>query len=173
MSIKMKENVIQTIKRHEALVQFSREHHYGLLLVWKIRQGIKNKIEPERITNYTLFFFEKDLQQHFSEEETTLFTKLAEDDVLKQQAIFEHEKIYTLIESIRKDKNNYELLNLFTNTLENHIRFEERTLFRHIQDLLPEGELEQHHSKKEYNVVDNNWSDHFWESGKLSENKYK
>jgi len=37
------------IKRNEALKPLSRDHHHGLLLCWKIRQGIKLNIEPERI----------------------------------------------------------------------------------------------------------------------------
>ncbi len=49
------------IKRHETIVQFSREHHYGLLLVWKIKQGIQKNIDPERISSYVLYFFENDI----------------------------------------------------------------------------------------------------------------
>ena len=46
------------IKRSQALIQFSREHHFGLLLVWKMRQGLKENIEPIRISDYTIFIFE-------------------------------------------------------------------------------------------------------------------
>ena len=52
------------IKRHSALLEFSREHHFGLLLVWKVRQGLKKDIDLIRITDYIVFFFEKDLIQH-------------------------------------------------------------------------------------------------------------
>ena len=45
------------IKRHQAIVSFSKDHHFGLLLVWKIRQGLKKSIDPVRISNYVLFFF--------------------------------------------------------------------------------------------------------------------
>ena len=65
------------IKRHSALLEFSREHHFGLLLVWKIRQGLKRDIDLIRITDYTVFLFEKDLIQHFKEEEKNLFSKIA------------------------------------------------------------------------------------------------
>ena len=55
------------IKRHQALVAFSKDHHFGLLLIWKIKQGLANAIRVERITNYILYFFEEYLLQHFKE----------------------------------------------------------------------------------------------------------
>lgn len=39
----------QPIKRHPSLQPLSREHHYGLLLSWKIREGFKREVPPERI----------------------------------------------------------------------------------------------------------------------------
>ena len=51
------------IKRHPAIVSFSKDHHFGLLLVWKIRQGLSRQVDPERISNYTGYFFKEDLEQ--------------------------------------------------------------------------------------------------------------
>lgn len=152
------------INRSQALVQFSREHHFGLLLVWKIRQGLKNNFEPGRISSYLLFFFENELTGHFNEEEKDLFVKLPADDLLRQQAFAEHEKIYSLIGSIQEDNKNINLLKEFADTLESHIRFEERTLFNHLQQHLSEEDLrklEESHSKREGDV-DDKWDDHFW-----------
>lgn len=168
MTTKTNRKTTPPIKRHEAIVQFSREHHFGLLLSWKIREGIRNNIEPERIGSYVICFFEQDLQKHFRDEESILFPKLGTDDVLKQQAIREHKKICALADSIRNEKNGYALLNSFADALENHIRFEERDLFRHIQESLTESdlaEIQQAHGIKKIAPVDDNWSDHFWESG--------
>ena len=64
------------LKRHQAIVSFSKDHHFGLLLVWKIRQGLVKDIDAERISNYVLFFFKEDLVKHFREEEQFLFCKL-------------------------------------------------------------------------------------------------
>lgn len=160
----METTEVNPIKRHSALINFSREHHFGLLLVWKIKQAIKRNIEAERISNYALFFFERDLQNHLKKEEITLFAKLPEEDDLRQQAIREHGEIYSLINNIREDKKNIQLLNTFADALEKHIRFEERSLFNHLQNKLSEAELAQlakHHSKQECNI-DESWSDHFW-----------
>lgn len=152
------------IKRSQALIQFSREHHFGLLLVWKIRQGLRENIAPLRISDYTIYFFENELTEHFKEEEKNLFVKLPADDSLRGQAFAEHEKIYSLIDSIQKEKENISLLKEFADTLESHIRFEERILFNHLQKLLSGDELkklEEGHSKREGDV-DDKWDDHFW-----------
>lgn len=158
------QTLIKPSKRYDALIKFSREHHYGLLLVWKIRRGIKNNIEAERIADYTLFFFEKDLKTHFKEEETILFTKLDSKNSMLKRALQEHRKIYTLINAIRADKNNFNLLNEFADTLEKHIRFEERELFNYLQNNLSETELielaEKHRGKA--CDVSENWNDKFW-----------
>lgn len=155
---------IKPSKRYDALVKFSREHHYGLLLVWKIRQGMKNNIEAERIANYTLFFFEHDLQIHFQGEETTLFTKLENGNSMFKRALQEHKAIYALIDAILADKKNFHLLIEFASALEKYIRFEERELFNYLQSNLTETELielaEKHSSKVGY--VGENWNDKCW-----------
>lgn len=56
------------LKRHQAIVSFSRDHHFGLLLVWKIRQGLNKAVTAERISNYVLFLFKEDIEKHFREE---------------------------------------------------------------------------------------------------------
>ena len=160
----MKTSELKPIKRHEGIVKFSREHHFGLLLVWKIRQGIKNNIEPERIGKYVKFFFENDLQQHFKEEETSLFTKLKADDPMLGRTVQEHIEIYALMNEINAGNNNYELLKKFGNTLEDHIRFEERILFNYIQEQLSENELLQlsENHQERTGDTDDNWKDQFW-----------
>ena len=155
---------VKPIKRSNALVQFSREHHFGLLLCWKIRQGLKRNITPTRISNYVLFCFEIELTEHFKEEEKDLFNALPADDKLRKQAFFEHEEIYGLIENIKSDKTDIIQLNVFADKLENHIRFEERTLFNYLQELLSAEKLaalEAHHSKRDTDF-DSKWNDHFW-----------
>lgn len=152
------------IKRSKALIQFSREHHFGLLLVWKIRQGLLGSIDPIRISSYTDFFFENELSEHFKEEEKNLFVKLSVDDPLRKQAFKEHEHIYQLVTDLQKHPADAKLLAAFADALDSHIRFEERTLFNHLQEQLSADELkklEEGHSKREGDV-DDKWDDHFW-----------
>ena len=151
------------IKRHQALVSFSKEHHFGLLLVWKIRQGLANAVSAERISRYVLFFFNEDLKIHFKEEEELLFSKLPAIDTLRIQAEEEHKEIYRLIAVITQTANDEKLLRQFADTLDKHIRFEERTLFNHLQTHVTPEELEEI-SKRFSNSVDldSKWEDVFW-----------
>jgi iron-sulfur cluster repair protein YtfE (RIC family) len=61
------------MKRNDNIVWLSRDHHSGLLCSWKVRQGVKKEIEPGRIKNYILYFFENHLEDHFKAEEEVLF----------------------------------------------------------------------------------------------------
>ena len=151
------------IKRHQALVSFSKDHHFGLLLVWKIRQGLANAVSAERISRYVLFFFNEDLKIHFREEEELLFSKLPASDTLRIQAEEEHKEIYRLIAVITQTANDEKLLRQFADTLDKQIRFEERTLFNHLQTHVAPEELEEI-SKRFSNSVDldSKWDDVFW-----------
>ncbi|MBK8489072.1 MAG: hemerythrin domain-containing protein [Bacteroidetes bacterium] len=163
LSVKMK-GTTTPIKRSKALIQFSREHHFALLLVWKIRQGLRKNIPAFRISNYIQFYFDNALNAHFKNEEKELFTLLPENDPLRQQAFLEHENIQAMLSRIQKDNNNSALLTEFADTLERHIRFEERTLFGHLQNCLSAEEikfLEENHQSRQGDI-DDNWNDHFW-----------
>ncbi len=156
------------IKRHEALIHFSRDHHFGLLLTWKIRQGLKKNVATERISNYILFFYENDLKKHFADEEKHLFSQLSPVDALYIQVMKEHEDIYRLIASIEKNPASTTVPSDFADTLEKHIRFEERVLFNHMQNIFTAEKLEtilslhtHHHCN-----VDDRWNDHFWSESK-------
>jgi Hemerythrin HHE cation binding domain. len=153
------------IKRHQALLSFSRDHHFGLLLVWKIKQGLDNAVSPDRISDYVLYFFEQDLQQHFREEEELLFPKLPADNALRQRAEREHAIIYGLVAQLRFDTTNEALLWRFANTLKDHIRFEERELFVAIQQQLGDAAaaIAAAHDKKRSAQADKEWQDRFWE----------
>lgn len=152
------------IKRHQALVAFSRDHHFGLLLVWKIKQGLDHAVTPERINNYVLHFFEQDLQQHFEEEEEKLFPILPVDNVLRLQAEKEHAILKGLIDQIRTEPSNKDLAMQFAHHLDKHIRFEERELFAVIQEVAGDQELEKLnlHNNNRGSEVDSGWNDQFW-----------
>jgi iron-sulfur cluster repair protein YtfE (RIC family) len=153
------------IKRHQALVSFSKDHHFGLLLVWKIRQGLHKAVSTERISNYLLFSFKEDLEKHFKEEEQLLFCKLPVDDVLRKQAEEDHQAIRNLVTAIGEKKDDANLLNQFANALEKHIRFEERELFNHLQNNITASELKKIAVRLSNNAkaIDVLWEDVFWE----------
>jgi len=153
------------LKRHQAIVSFSKDHHYGLLLVWKIRQGLKNDIRPERISNYAAYFFREDLEKHFRDEEQLLFSKLAATDTLRKRAEADHQAIYELIAAIEQKKESATLLNQLADALEKHIRFEERELFLHLQNNISAADMELIENRFSNNgkAIDEKWEDVFWE----------
>jgi hemerythrin-like domain-containing protein len=152
------------IKRNAAIAEFSRDHHFALLLVWKIREGIKKSIEPERISKYVIHFFDTELKAHFKDEEALLFSQIPSDNKLRIQAENDHKAIYRLVSDLQKNQTDEILLQSFADTLEKHIRFEERELFNYIQDNISETALtniaaslktRDHESEKD-------WTDIFW-----------
>lgn len=159
----MKDHV--PIKRHQALVSFSKDHHFGLLLVWKIKHGLANAVSNERISNYVLFFFKEDLEKHFKEEEQLLFCELPADDALRKQAEAEHHTIHSLVTAIAENKDDANLLNQLANVLEKHIRFEERELFNRLQNNIKAEKLELIAGRFANNskAIDDRWKDVFWE----------
>ena len=152
------------LKRHQAIVSFSKDHHFGLLLVWKIRQGLKKSVNPERISNYVTFFYKEDLEKHFDEEEKLLFSKLAIDDQLRKRAEIDHLAIYALAAAVEQRKDDPVLLKHLADTLEEHIRFEERELFNHLQKSMSATELRIVESRfsKNSKAIEEKWKDVFW-----------
>jgi iron-sulfur cluster repair protein YtfE (RIC family) len=131
------------IKRSKAFVQFSREHHFGLLQAWQIRHDLAIEVPAELISRYVLDFFEKDLRGHFKKEEDHLFGKLPAGDPLREQAEKEHKQLYALVDTILQNRSDKELLLQFAGLLSAHIRFEERILFNHLQEIMTEEALER------------------------------
>ena len=151
------------IKRDKALISFSKDHHFGLLLVWKIRQGLKKCVDANRISNYVLYFFNEDLSLHFKDEEQNLFNQLPADDLLRKKAEKEHQSIYTIIDNIKNNKNDETILNRLADELETHIRFEERELFNHLQEHANPGWIKCiDRVSNDSRTIDDNWQDQFW-----------
>lgn len=149
----------QPIKRHEALQPWSRDHHQGLLLSWKIKKGFSLGIDPDRIKKYTDWFWRNHLIPHFETEEQFIFPILGKDNRLITQAIDEHRHLQELFESGESVSEN---LSKIESLLNDHIRFEERVLFNAIQEIATENEiklLNEVHQQTENCGI---WEDEFW-----------
>ena len=153
------------LKRHASIVEYSKEHHYGLLLVWKIRQGLKKSIEPQRILGYVNLFSERELLPHFENEEEYLLPLLSIKDKLRKQVDNEHFQLRELLKNIKKGGNIQTELEEFANLLEAHIRFEERKFFPHMEKEIDLNQLLIPTNKKSstMNNLDLIWTDNFWE----------
>ena len=88
---------INPIKRSKQLAPLSRDHHEGLLLVWKIRQGLKNKDDIKVIAEFVQVFWKTHLMKHFHKEEVVLGSHLPGDNALLKRMIEEHRDIEALI----------------------------------------------------------------------------
>lgn len=151
---------IAPIKRHSSLQPISREHHHALLLVWKIRKGISNKIDSRRIAKYVDWFYKAYIISHLDLEEKYVYPILGSEHELIIKATDEHTKLRNLFSSLQK---NNELLLALAALLENHIRFEERTLFSIIQQSATDNQLQ---SIEKYSLAEKfveNEDDQFWQ----------
>lgn len=147
------------IKRHDALKPLSRDHHHALLLCWKIREGFRRGIHPDRIKRYADWFWKNHLAAHFAVEEHHIFTILGTNNELVKKALAEHRRLKRLFENGSEHIKN---LGSIEEELEQHIRFEERTLFNEIQQIATPEQLikiEEHHNEAEF--CDNS-EDEFW-----------
>ena len=148
------------IKRTKALQPLSRDHHHGLLLCWKIRQGIKLNVEPERIKKYLDWFWMSYLKPHFEIEEQFVFPILGNGNKLVKQALAEHRKLKRLFENKEDLRKS---ISLIVEELEKHIRFEERVLFNEIQSVATNDQLLQIEIDCSDKSFYENLSDPFWE----------
>lgn len=154
------------IKRSEYLKPLSREHHYSLLFGWKLKQGINHGVAPERMVAYIAYFWPEVLLPHFEEEERHLFYLSDTKQVL--QAIDEHRTIQSLMEeAIRKPKLvTYESLKTLAESVDLHVRFEERTLFPFLEESLTTEQLMTAAAAIEASpALGDDYADHFWELG--------
>lgn len=150
------------LKRNENLVALSREHHYGLLFCWKIRQGLKKEVSLERMRLFVIHFWQNHLSIHFKKEEETLFRK--GENSLYRAAEEEHALIESLVDNIvSNEASNMDTYSALANLVEKHIRFEERALFPSIEKSLSDEELVKIGSKLTVEEIgDMPYNDEFW-----------
>src|ERR1043166_4335747 len=131
---------IKPIKRGIELAPLSREHHEGLLFVWKIRQGLKNETDIERIKKYIFWHWQNHIKPHFYQEEKILLPFLSKDDPMAIRLKNEHENIREFILNLdaEADKNTVSML---ADLINDHIRFEERQVFNHLENTLTPAQL--------------------------------
>lgn len=154
------ENKTKPLKRHEALVTFSREHHHCLLLSWKIRKGLSSEVSLEIIKEYADWFYENYLNPLFKDEEKYIFPILGEEHKQIKKVLSEHRRLKRLF----SDKDDIEkALHNIEEELDRNIRFKERELFQLIQEAATEEQLENiKNTRKEILFVEHP-ENLFWE----------
>ena len=80
------------------------------------------------------------MQPHFTEEETILFAPVNDAEV--QKALDEHTQIAALIKGLNTGEDNAaNQLSTLADTVDNHVRYEERQLFPHLEQVLTDEQL--------------------------------
>ena len=148
------------LKRSPHLKAISRDHHDGLLLCWKIREGFKRGVAIKRMKRYTDWFWETHLVGHFEIEEAYIFPVLGNEHELVKRALAEHRRLKRLFE---QDTDIWRSLNLIEEELDGHIRFEERVLFNEVQQVATEAQLEAIAIHHRHAPQCPDWEDPFWE----------
>ena len=149
------------IKRSAALAPLSREHHEALLLVWKIRHGLKNDIELGRIASYCQWFWQHHLQQHFEQEEKVLVPFLGIGSTMASRLFTEHAAIRDFIKALSAEPDAA-ILDKLATVLNDHVRFEERTLFNEVESLATPEQLQQMGEDLREEKLSEVWEDEFW-----------
>jgi len=156
-------NEVKPIKRSVQLQPLSREHHDGLLFVWKVKQGLENRTPPEKLKEYTGWYWRHHIKPHFFQEEKILLPMLPAAHPLSLQLKKEHDYIRELILSIDREADRHDFIRL-ANLVETHIRFEEREFFQYLEQQLTQDQLADVFTKLEQHPVSctEEWKDEFW-----------
>lgn len=140
------------MKRDEALAPLSREHHATLILAQLLKKGApayrELPTEPWDRANYALEQFESDIKNHFAKEEAMLHKVQdchADVSVLADEIRNDHSKIAALFASLTNAQDLVSTMDELGNTLQAHIRKEERALFPLLQEHCSPAQLAEIH----------------------------
>lgn len=149
-------------KPHLALTPLIEEHNEVILLCERIRFGLKNDIEPQRIKNYVDWFKEKYLDPHFEIEKEYIFPILGINNVRVRRALANHRRLNRLFaETTGLNK----ILNKVEEELSTYIGFEERVLYNEIREIASQQQWEEiEKSHQQLDFSEEIWKDRFWES---------
>ena len=149
------------LKRSKELVPLSKEHHEGLLFAWKIKQGLNNGTDPKLIAEFIQWFWKADLQEHFRKEEEVLAPHLPQDNELVQQMLEEHQELEALVRLCEMVVDEDIFLQL-ADGINNHIRFEERTLFPYAEKMIAPEKLQAIAAELAKTKPHSRWENEFW-----------
>lgn len=152
------------IKNNSYIARLSQDHHLEMLFCERIEIGISKDVSIDRIRKYVAYFWTQHLQSHFIEEEQLLFKNI--DDVFCTKGKNDHISIIEEVENIISGKSvgQHDFIHLVS-AIHQHISFEERVLFPHLELLLSQEELEKIQENLRRSHLDSfsdNFEDEFW-----------
>ena len=157
------------MKRNENLKTLSWEHHDGLVVSFRLQQGLKKNAKSEEMSKYILHIWNDMLENHFRQEEHTITPKIMRSEKgigFVNQMMEEHEKIRKLINKIESDRTNTQIIEEFALLLNQHIRFEERQLFPLFEQEAGHEKLQEvgRFLKEHHNPSCEVWPSQFWKT---------
>lgn len=122
---------MKPIKRNKNLTFFSHEHHHGLVFCVRLKKS--EQTDKKTVQEFIKSFWQNHLKAHFAIEEELLKPMIVNKAILKQFKN-EHKEIEKLIKATIKPSNDvHKNAILLSSLIKNHIRFEERKMFPHIE----------------------------------------
>lgn len=131
------------MNRELRLQGLSSDHHHSLILVNHIRQALAHGGSELELCAHVAAHYEKDLEPHFRVEEQLLLPELSNDSVrdLASRTLAEHRLLRSQIAASMSGQ--LDALRALADTLEAHVRFEERELYPACQVAVPEQVLDE------------------------------
>lgn len=132
------------MKRSDALVHLSRDHHHGLVVAQQLARATADTAANAR--GAFLAFWEQEGRDHFRVEEEVVLPAFARHGSPGHEAVarvlIDHVELRRLAADVAADPSPApEALHQLGGRLRDHIRHEERVLFPLIESALPEDEL--------------------------------
>jgi hypothetical protein len=151
-------------KSNLKLTPLVEEHDEVVLFCERIREGLQNGVEDERIKAYVDWFKAAYLDPHFQMEQTLIFPILGNTNVRTRRALANHRRLERLF---AKTTDLHKTLHKIEEELTSFIGFEERILYNEIRDLTTAEqweEIEKGHQLLKFNDLE--WKDRFWKKTK-------
>ncbi len=142
------------MKRHQSLHKLSRDHHHALVQARNLNLAAERNDEADLQQAALEFaaFWERELKSHFSLEELHVLPLLAKHKSTGaeeyRQTLDQHHEIRDLIDRLiermaKAPGVDPQLIQALGDSLRNHIRYEENTLFPSLEAVAGEDELRQ------------------------------
>ena len=135
------------MKRHDALIPLTHDHHHALAQARRLHMSSEG--DPERWVEAArafLEFYKKDTLAHFHEEEEEIFPLVVDEPEVERpltRVLLEHLRIHRSVHKLQDEVDrgspSAKTMAEISTLLQDHIRFEEKTLFPLVERLAPTG----------------------------------
>lgn len=134
------------ISRHQALAPFSRDHYVGLVQARHlIKAADKDDVSRRKALSEFVDAWDSDIAAHFRDEERLLAAVACPED--RHRLLTEHERLARLAAEARELRRQVDpdpaALRDIGESLDDHIRWEERELFNRVQSKLTPEQLQE------------------------------